>query len=430
MSFLVNYLGISTLSEDTQSIIYKYMVLTYSSLTIALLSNTFFILYVIDLTDYTQAGFMISLMLIVQMFTDYPSGSLGDYIGQRWLLIFANIFYATAYVILSFANSIVHLMIVAVFLGLANAQASGTLTAWIDNNYQQSIGKSDPERKIYGFSLARITTLGRIFSAIGVMLGGILATLITREVVFSVQAFLYFGNCFLIFILLKDSKNLLMKKKKNNYLAFINGGIKCLLTDRVILFFVLGFAISTTTWSIWVNLLQKPIYFGYTGIDSLASLLRSLILILGIPIGILTANITKRFSNQVYPYIVLIHNFLFFPSLFILLTFLPMPNSFNLVGFLCVLFIQLTLTSSLFYIGETLRQRVMLELIPSEHRNALYSLIPTIVALLGFPLIPITGLFIDIFEINAGIIVALIINFIGALCILYSFHVSKNRLTE
>ncbi|MHA2305130.1 MAG: hypothetical protein ACXACU_07025, partial [Candidatus Hodarchaeales archaeon] len=113
---------------------------------------------------------------------------------------------------------------------------------------------------------------------------------------------------------------------------------------------------------------------------------------------------------------------LFFPSLVILLTAIPMLNSFNLIGFLSVLLIQLVLTSSLYYIGETLRQRVMIELIPSEHRNAIYSLIPTIVALIGFPLIPITGRMIDLFNLNAGIVVALTVNFIGALCIFYSFR--------
>jgi hypothetical protein len=99
-----------------------------------------------------------------------------------------------------------------------------------------------------------------------------------------------------------------------------------------------------------------------------------------------------------------------------------MLKTFDLFGFFSVLCIQLSLTSSLFYIGETLRQRVIIELIPSEHRNAIYSLTPTIVALLGFPLIPLTGRIIDIFNLQAGLIISLIINFIGALCILYSFR--------
>ncbi|MHA1968536.1 MAG: MFS transporter, partial [Candidatus Hodarchaeales archaeon] len=396
LSILVNYLGIQTISLDARKVIYKYMILDYSSILVALLSNTFFILFVIGQTDYTRAGFIISLMMIVQMIIDYPSGSLGDYIGQRWLLIFANISYAVAYFILPFANSIIDFLIVASILGIANAQASGTLETWIDNNYQQVVGENDPEKKIYGFSLARITTFRRVFSAGGVMIGGILSTLESREFVFSIQGFLYLFNCLLIILLLKGGIRKNTGNIKEEYFTFVKGGLKCLISDRAVFFFIIGFSISTATWAIWVNLLQKPIYFGYTGLDSFASLLRSLILILGIPIGILTANISKKFNNRVYPYIVLIHNFLFFPSLVILLTAIPMLNSFNLIGFLSVLLIQLVLTSSLYYIGETLRQRVMIELIPSEHRNAIYSLIPTIVALIGFPLIPITGRMIDL----------------------------------
>ena len=141
MSILVNYLGVQTLSTDVRSIIFKYMILNYSGLIVSLLSNTFFILYVIDLTNYTQAGFIISVMLLVQILTDYPSGSLGDYIGQRWLLIFANIFFAGACFLLAFAESFPHLLIMAAILGLGNAQNSGTLETWIDNNYKQKIGE-------------------------------------------------------------------------------------------------------------------------------------------------------------------------------------------------------------------------------------------------------------------------------------------------
>ena len=401
------------------------MLLICSITFVIILSNTFFILFIIDSTNYTQAGFIISITMIVQLFTDYPSGSLGDYIGQKWLLVIANLCYATAYFILSQADTFIHFAIVAVIIGIANAQASGTLGTWLDNNYKSSIGDFDVERKIYGFSLARITTLSRFFSAGGVILGGTLATAISREFTFAIQGLFYLVHNLLILLLVKNVKTEKARKNKNSYMTFVKGGIRCITKDKSIFFFILGFSISTVTWSIWVSLLQKPIYFGYTGLDNLASLLRSLILILGIPIGIWTANISKRLSNRVYPIIVLIHNFLFFPSLIILLTLIPIVNSFSLIGFISVLLIQLTLTSSLYYIGETLRQRVMLDLIPSEHRNAIYSLIPTMVALIGFPLIPLTGTMIDLFNLNAGMLIALIINFIGVVCIFYSFRGKK-----
>ena len=254
-----------------------------------------------------------------------------------------------------------------------------------------------------------------------------MSTLVTRQFVFSVQGSLYLLNCILILVLLKDSQKTLSINNKTEYFSFVKGGIKCLLSNRVIFFFIIGYSISTVTWSIWISLLQKPIYFGYTGSDSLASLLRSLILILGIPIGIFTANISKKFDNKAYPYIVLVHNFLFFPSLYILFTMSPMLNTFDLFGFIGVLLIQLSLTSSLFYIGETLRQRVMIELIPSDHRNAIYSLTPTIVALLGFPLIPLTGRLIDMYNLQAGLLISLIINLFGASCVLYSFYAQKDK---
>jgi hypothetical protein len=51
------------------------------------LSNIFFILFAINKLGFTKASIIVSFIMLVQLITDYPSGSLGDYIGQKWVLI-------------------------------------------------------------------------------------------------------------------------------------------------------------------------------------------------------------------------------------------------------------------------------------------------------------------------------------------------------
>jgi hypothetical protein len=74
--------------------------------------------------------------------------------------------------------------LVAFFGGLGNAQASGALGTWLDNNYRNVVEQTDPERKIYGFSQARIGSLNRIVMAGTFIVGGTLVTSISRDFVF------------------------------------------------------------------------------------------------------------------------------------------------------------------------------------------------------------------------------------------------------
>lgn len=422
MFSLSDFLGTQMISAKARQLIFKYMMLDYFGMIIIILSSTFYILFVIDQIGFAQASVIVSLTMFVQLLTDYPSGSIGDWIGQRWVLTIANLCYMVVYFLLFLIDTnITSFIILATILGFANAMVSGALQTWLDNNYKQVIGDTDPERKIYGFSMARITSLRRLFLAIGVIFGGFIATLLSRRFVFLLQGSLLIFYILLIIILI-TKEDFINNDQFNlkDYFKFLKGGIGYTISNKAASFFIFGLAFYNVTWLIWGNLIQMPLYFGYTGSDSLAGILRSSILLLGIPIGMYMANLSKQFSNKRYPHVIFIHVFLFFPLLISLLILLPINNDLNLIGFIFVLLLQITLTSTLFYIGETLRQRVMIDIIPSEHRNAVYSLIPTLISLFGIPLILIAGFCTESFGLPGGIVIAFVVSITGIFFIFLS----------
>jgi len=63
----------------------------------------------------------------------------------------------------------------------------------------------------------------------------------------------------------------------------------------------------------------------------------------------------------------------------------------------------------------------MIDIIPSEHRNAVYSLIPTLISLFGIPLILIAGFCTESFGLPGGIVIAFVVSITGIFFIFLSF---------
>ena len=110
------------------------------------LSSTFYILFVIDNVGFTLAAVTTSVMLITQLIFDYPSGSLGDWIGQRWILAIAFVCYSLQLFLLISAQTFPDFVLISIITGFGNAQSSGAFETWIDNNYRKAVGKDDSER--------------------------------------------------------------------------------------------------------------------------------------------------------------------------------------------------------------------------------------------------------------------------------------------
>ncbi len=64
----------------------------------------------------------------------------------------------------------------------------------------------------------------------------------------------------------------------------------------------------------------------------------------------------------------------------------------------------------------------MIDMIPSEARNAVYSIIPTIISVLGIFIVPVAGILIEKFGLTAGIIAAFLVAFVGSIMISIGIH--------
>ncbi|MHA2250224.1 MAG: MFS transporter [Candidatus Kariarchaeaceae archaeon] len=430
MSFYNNFIALNQLPEQAKGIMRKYGLFRALFSSVYSASGTIFILHIIDSIGFKQASTIMAVMFFTQLIIDYPSGSLGDYIGQRMVLGIASISSAIAFYLFSVAHSYQDFIIVAVVFGFANAQSSGALQSWLDNNYKKIKDDIDKDRKNYGFTMNRFNTIDTFVMGISIMLGGFVASSISREFIFYVQSILITVIAILVIMILSDLPTegelaLNPEKSSQNYFDLLKGGISYVISRKSVLIFVLGFSVINAVWTLWGTLMLFPIYFGYTGSDSLAGVLRSSIFFIGVLLQILTANFTKRVENDKLPKFVILHFFLLFVSIASLLYYLPMQNSFSLSGFFLLMIILTVSVSLVMPFITTLWQRQMLDLIPSEFRNSIYSLIPTISGVIGVIFLPIIGGVIESMGMFYGVAIELMFGLVGSILIFVAFYYSQ-----
>jgi MFS family permease len=422
-----HYLGIESLPDQTKSIVKNFLTIQLLNTLLFGLSSTFYILNAIDKIGYTQAAIITSVMLLIQLMCDFPSGSLGDYIGQRWVMTFAYTCYGVAFFLLSIAQTFPIFLLIAIFNGLGNAQSSGTIESWFDSNYKRTLKKLDVERKIYGFVRDRVGLATNISLAVSFMIGGILATVFSRQLVFFLQFSL---TTFLIVYTLKilndaEPEGEISEETelpKLSYFQYLKGGIKFMFLSKTTFLFIFGLAIYQVTWLIWANLILFPLYYGYTGSDFGTSIIRTIIFLLEIPARLYVAKWSTRFKNNQFPIFLFIHLFIFFPAYLILFSLLPPQNSFSLIGFIATIIIMNISNSFVIRIANILRDRIIIDLVPSEVRNSVYSLIPTLISVFGIPLLVIAGQLVEYSGLITGVAFAFGICITGSSILFFSLR--------
>ena len=84
---IITFLGIrESLPHNAQGLIQKFLILASFQSMIFFVSGTFYVLFIIDKVGFTELGILVGISFLVQATLDYPSGSLGDWLGQRWIL--------------------------------------------------------------------------------------------------------------------------------------------------------------------------------------------------------------------------------------------------------------------------------------------------------------------------------------------------------
>ncbi|MFX0205591.1 MAG: MFS transporter [Candidatus Hodarchaeota archaeon] len=423
-------LGTQELPTQAQYYMRTFLYLSMIISFLGSLSSTFYVLFSIDHIGFALTAVCSSIMLATQLIFDYPSGSLGDWIGQRWVLAIAFVFYGISFLFLFSAQTVLDFALIAVINGFGNAQSSGAFATWVDNNYRVAVGEADPDRKIYGFSTSRVNSLNNFALAASFMIGGTIATLISRRIVFTIQFGLTIIIIFLILIYLRDIKiesqtvdeTKIKSSKVSSYVKYLKGGITFLFSSKAAFLFLIGIGIFNVTWMIWGGLVLFPLYFGYTGTDALAASLRTSIFLTGIPLSFYIARINKRISNERLPIFLFLSTITFFPSFILLTTVMPPTNEFNLLGIVLTFILLFTIVGTVFSIAQTLIQRIMIDFVPSEHRNSIYSLMPTIFSFIGIPVVPLAGIIIENSGLAAGIFTAGIVCAIGSVLISAAVH--------
>ncbi|MFW9991729.1 MAG: hypothetical protein ACFFD4_06690 [Candidatus Odinarchaeota archaeon] len=155
------------------------------------------------------------------------------------------------------AHSFTDFAFIAAINGFANAQSSGALATWLDNNYKKTSGIADPDRKIYGFSLLRLLLISRIAMALAFIAGGMLATLVYRESVFFLQSMIFFFLIMVILLVVRDERtetaedHQAKQNSKAELLKRLSEGFKFYFSSQTAFFFLTGVALFFVTVNIW-----------------------------------------------------------------------------------------------------------------------------------------------------------------------------------
>jgi MFS family permease len=401
------------------------------------ISTTFWMIYIAESLgngDYfaglTLVGVLVIIQMAIQTALDYPTGALGDWIGQRYVIASALLCYAVAFVLASLivkdtpAPYWIYIAIYAL-IGLGSSQESGAFNAWFDNNYRVAM-PHDKDRKQYGVFQGRLGMVWQVSSTLVLLPGSWLAYFYGETWVFSLQAVFAIFLAFIVFRLVRDLPGVKDEKDERpsigEYGSLLKDGFRFLWSSRFVTLLILGEVVLWSTSAAWWNLILFPLYFSFLVTLVAVSAFRTLVFIPQALANERSGVWAKRFEPKkwiprfrivqfmgIIFYLVLAVIVYFFPGIeagtepetleffTVLIPFTNLPlieipvQTVIPVGLLFLLFITLNVFGG---IAGILTQRVMLDVIPNRIRNSMYSLQPTLIMLVSMPLIAFFGWFI------------------------------------
>lgn len=421
------------------------------------LSTTFWMIYIAEQLgngDYLVGLEMVGILLViqntVQTLLDYPTGSIGDTIGHKYVIASALVCYAIAYWITSLArpdSPFLLFALIYIFLGLGASQESGAWGAWFDNNYRIAM-PNDVDRKQYGVFQGRLGMLSQIFATIVIIPGSIIALIMQRTWVFQLQGVMLLFLAAVILRVLNDLPGARPERNERpsfpEYLSNMKEGISFLGSSRFIAIFVLGEVILFSVGPVWGSLLLWPLYFAYLFSDIGVSGFRTLMFV---PLAGITERSgvwSKKYDPVKWAPRFTVFGFVgaaFCGLLTIIIAVFPPPAESGLVYsifipgtdipllqfpastivpvfLIALLFI---VTSLLGNMGGILTQRVLIDVIPNKIRNGFYSLRSSLIILASLPLMPFFGWVTPTYGYAAAFICFSIITSLGSILIWLAF---------
>jgi MFS family permease len=407
---LVEFLEIKdSLPIQAHALVRKFLILSGLQSSLFMISQTFYILYVMDLVSDVEVGILVAISFLIQAVIDYPSGVLGDWLGQRWILLVSFCSYGISFFLLAFATNFTHLLFVYILTAFASSQQTGALQSWFDNNYKFASEDNDPNRKIYQIFLGKINMLVGFSWAGSILFGGLFAYLFSREIVFLLQSFGMVGLGIISAIYVRDLPGVIKPELNlSSYFKIMGDALKFSFTKKHIFTFIIGICLIESVWSIWGTFILFPLYFGYTGTDFGAGGFRFLAWINQSMTASRAAKVASGLKPSKWlPITEIIVMLGYFGSFAIIFFFFPLSDSFQPVPIILTLVVFIFL-DAVVNIYIVLQQRLYLDIVPDKIRNSIYSLIPTLALITSAPFVAFGGTLITLGYSNTLIILSII----------------------
>ena len=428
------------------------------------LSTTFFVIFIAEALGggpgmYLQGmglvGTLVVVQMIVQIVLDYPTGAVGDWIGQRYIIAGAQICYGIAFLLISLVTvdtPFLYLIGVYALMGFAQSQSSGAWGAWFDNNYRVAM-PGDTDRKQYGVFWGRMGMMMQIVSTASLIPGSILAVIFSRPWVFQLQGILAFVFAMAVFRLVRDFPEVEEQRAQQNgdrldmseYFSILKGGVSYLFKHAFVRYIAVGTMLAVSSIMVWGNLILFPMYYLYLITDVGVASFRTLLFIPGIFSQERSGVWSRKFEPKKWiPRFRLMQTcgFIFFWVFAAIMTFFPpAADSTNILtlywpfttielltlpveNIVPIALIFTTFVSTSFFGGfaEILTQRVLIDVIPNRIRNSMYSLFPTLATLFAIPQIALFGWLITIIVFPLTLASCGVISFAGVMLIIHGFR--------
>lgn len=461
MSRMKSFLGLPEANEKVLRLAKIMAILGPLANFTFVLSTTFYVIFVAEALGggpgmYLQGmglvGTLVVIQMTVQIILDYPTGAIGDWIGQRWIVSSAALCYALSFYLLSFVTTSTpfwFLIVIYVLAGLAQSQQSGAWGAWFDNNYRVAM-PGDTDRKQYGVFWGRMGMMMQIVATASLIPGSILAVVFSRPWVFQFQAALAIMLALISFRLVRDFPEVEAQREERpdmgQYITILKGGVSFLFKYPFVRYIAIGGMIATSSIMVWGNLILFPMYYLYLITDVAVAGFRTLLFVPGIFAQERSGIWSRRFEPKKWiPRFRLIQTcgFVFFwvfatimylfppvasESASIISIYWPFTEiellTLPLENILPIALIFATFVSSSFFGGfaDILTQRVLLDVIPNRIRNSMYSLFPTLATIFAIPQIALFGWLITLIGFPLTLASCGLVSLIGVVFIVNGFR--------
>ncbi|MHA2295519.1 MAG: MFS transporter [Candidatus Hodarchaeales archaeon] len=413
-SAFYSFFGITKLNNEAKRFVLKGLSIIFIFIYFIMLTNTFYILYALTIVTGPELGIIFAIRFLIQGITDYPTGAVGDWIGQRWVLFVAALFYCAGFIVLSQATTFTTLLIAFMILALADGQQSGSFQAWMDNNYK-IYAPEDNNRQIYTEMFGKFIMINQLLMAFAFITGGVIITTYGRESVFFIQGVII-GLLSLVFAFFINDHPSIKRTKPNlkSYFSLLGEGIATSYRNRTLRLVMTGFVISSAFMAIWGQLMLFPFYESYGKTDDFTGLLRSIIFISGAILTGLMATVVKKIPNQQkwLAIIITVSSTIFLWGIMLMHVLNPPTEVFEVISYIIVI-LTFILIGVPFSLVNVLMPRFYLDIIPDKNRNSVYSLMPTLIMFASVITVALGGFLLEAIGFNMTMLLLGAVSLIG-----------------